>query len=266
MVKLRSLVLGDLRKHGRMCPLLFHSFPDKTVCDHPLPGKCCEAPDQVGPPLSYMKERGIFKPAEFLDNPMGLCQFSNTSPEKSNVLTGLKLADYARKIYRMVEIARSMGYQFTIVIFYGESISPTCLLGQLHSRASVSRMVIHTDREANMGRRNYVYCCPICTYIVKNATALLDHIVVGHYWGSFSCGMCLSFAAKTTEEMKRHVGTCVQSQTGCRRARSARRGKRRGKMSGHKSKKAAKRTNEGVGTATWQKPRDSPTSQEQTKK
>ena len=56
-------------------------------------------------------------------------------------------------------------------------------------------MVIHTDREANMGRHNYVYCCPICTYVVKNAMALLDHIVVGHYWGSFSCGMCLSYAA-----------------------------------------------------------------------
>ena len=127
-------------------------------------------------------------------------------------------------------------------------------------------MVIHTDREANMGRQNYVYCCPICVYVVKNATALLDHIVVGHYWGSFSWGMCLSFAAKTGWEMKMHIGTCVQSQTGHHRAHSMRHSKRRGKMSGHKSKKAVKRTNEGVGAAMQQKPHDSPTSQEQTKK
>ena len=33
---------------------------DKTVCDHPLPGKRCEAPNQVGPPISYMKERWGF--------------------------------------------------------------------------------------------------------------------------------------------------------------------------------------------------------------
>ena len=145
---------------------------------------------------------------------MGLCQFYRMSPKKSNVLTGPKSADCARKICRMVEIARGMGRQFTIVIFDGESVSPTCLLGKLHSRASLSRMAIHTDREANMGRCNYVYCCPICTYVVKNATALLDHIMVGHYWGSFSCGMCLSFAATNAEEMKRHVGTCAQSQTG----------------------------------------------------
>ena len=199
---------------------------------------------------------------------MGLCQFYCTSPEKSNVLTGLKSADCARKIYRMVEIARGMGCQFTIVVFDGESISPTCLLGELHSRTSLSRMAIHTDREANMGRCNYVYCCPICMYIVKNTTALLDHIVVGHYWGSFSCGMCLSFAATNAEEMKRHIGTCVQSQTGHSQGVHApvRHGKHRGKKSGRKSKKAAKRTNEGVGAMAWQKPRDSPTSQEQTKK
>ena len=236
------------------------------VCDHPLPGKRCEAPDQVGPPISYMKECGVFKPVEFINNPMGLCQFYSTSPEKSNVLTGPKSADCARKICRMVDIARGMGCQFTIIIFNGESISPTCLLRKLHSHTSLLQMVIHTEREANMGRRNYVYCCPICEYVVKNAMALLDHIMVGHYWGSFSCGMCLSFAAMNTEEMKRHIGTCAPSQTGHCRARSTRPVKHRGNKSGRKSKKAAKGTKEGVGTTAQQKPRDSPTSQKQTKK
>ena len=111
---------------------------DKTVCDHPLPGKCCEAPDQVGPPISYMKECGVFKPAEFINNPMGLCRFYRMSPKKSNVLTGPKSANCTRKIYRMVEIARGMGRQFTIIVFDGESISPTCLLGELHSHTSLS--------------------------------------------------------------------------------------------------------------------------------
>ena len=61
---------------------------DQTVCDHPLAGKHCEAPDQVGPPLSYMEEHGVFKPAESVNNPMGLCRFYRMSPEKSNVLMG----------------------------------------------------------------------------------------------------------------------------------------------------------------------------------
>ena len=37
---------------------------DSRVCDHPLLGKCCEAPDQVRPPISYMEECGVFKPTE----------------------------------------------------------------------------------------------------------------------------------------------------------------------------------------------------------
>ena len=46
---------------------------DQRVCDHPLAGKCCEAPDQVGPSLSYMEECGVFKPTDSINNPMGLC-------------------------------------------------------------------------------------------------------------------------------------------------------------------------------------------------
>ena len=35
---------------------------DQRVCDHPLAGKRYEAPDQVGPPISYMEERGFLSP------------------------------------------------------------------------------------------------------------------------------------------------------------------------------------------------------------
>ena len=51
---------------------------DQTVCDHPIAGRHCEAPDQIGPPLSYMEEHGVFKPTESINNPMGLCQFYRT--------------------------------------------------------------------------------------------------------------------------------------------------------------------------------------------
>ena len=239
---------------------------DTTVCDHPLAGKRCEAPDQVGPPLSYMEEHLVFKAAESVNNTMGLCQFYRTSPEKLNVLTGPKSADSADKIYRMIDIAKRMGRQLTIIIFDGESVSPMCLLGELHSRVALSRMAIHMAREFKMGIRNHVYCCPICSYIVKNAMAFLDHIMVGHYWGSFSCGRCLSFAAANAEEMTRHIRNCGQSHTDHRKAHSARRKKHRGTKSSHKSKKAQKRTKEGVGAVARQKPHDSPTSKEQAKK
>ena len=71
---------------------------DSRVCDHPQFGKHCEAPNQVRPPFSYMEEHRVFKPTEFINNPMGLCQFYCMSPKKANVLVGPKLAKSAHRI------------------------------------------------------------------------------------------------------------------------------------------------------------------------
>ena len=246
---------------------------DLTVCEHPHAGKHCEAPNQIGPPLSYMEEHGVFKPVKSINNPMEPCQFYRMSPEKSNVLTGLKSAECARRIYGMVEIAKRVGQQHTVIIFNGESVSLVCLLKELHSRVALSWIVIHTPEEAEVGVRNHVYCCPICAYVVKNDIAFLDHIIVGHYWGSFSCGKCLAFVAATTERMRRHIAGCGQSQMEHCKACSACSKAHRGSKSGRKSRKAKKRTKEGVSTVARKKPRSSSTesipmvtSQEQAKK
>ena len=122
---------------------------------------------------------------------MGLCQFYRTSPKKSNVLTGLKSADCACKIQGMVEIAKRVGQLLTVVVFKGESVISMCLLQELLSCLTLSHIVIHTPEEAKVGVKNHVYCCPICAYVVKNDLVFLNHIIVGHYWGSFSCGKCL---------------------------------------------------------------------------
>ena len=149
--------------------------------DHPLFGKRCEAPDHVGPPISYMEERGVFKPAEYVNNLRGLCRFYHTSPGKANVLVGPKSAASARRIHLLIEIAKGLGQQLTVVVFEGESVTPTCLLGELHSRMALSRYALHTPDEAKIGIRNRMYCCPICAYVIQNSTTLLDHIIVGHY-------------------------------------------------------------------------------------
>ena len=107
---------------------------DSRVCNHPQFGKHCEAPDQVGPPISYMEELGVFKPVMSPNNPMGLCQFYRTSPEKANVLVGSKSADCVHRIHRLIELAKRIGWQLMVVIFEGESVSPRCLLGELHPR------------------------------------------------------------------------------------------------------------------------------------
>ena len=78
---------------------------DLTVHDHPIPGKRCEVPDIIGPPVSYMEKVKMFKPAEFVHNPKGLCQFYHTSPGKSNVLVGPRSATSACRLHRLLQIA-----------------------------------------------------------------------------------------------------------------------------------------------------------------
>ena len=105
-----------------------------------------------------------------------------------------------------------------VVVLDGESITPRCLLGELHSRMALARYALHTSGEAKMGIRHCVFFCPICAYVANNPTTFLDHIVVGHYWGSFSCGVCLAFATLTMAEMRVHLLGCGQYGDECSKA------------------------------------------------
>ena len=195
---------------------------DSMVHDHPIPGKRCEVPDVVGPPISYMEKVNMFKPAGLIHNPKGLCRFYHMSPGKSNVLVGPRSAAFARRLHRLLQIAQGLGRQLTVVVLEGESVTPKCLLGKLHSRMALARYALHTSGEAIMGIRHRVFFCPICTYVANNPTTFLDHIVVGHYWGSFSCGVCLAFATLTAAEMKAHLVGCGQYGDERSKARSPR--------------------------------------------
>ena len=159
----------------------------------------------------------------------------------------------------MLKIAKRVGWQLTVVVLDGESVSLMCLLEELHSCVALSWIAIHTPEEAEVGLWNHMYCCPICAYIVKNEITLLDHIIVGHYWGSFSCGRCLAFAVATTAQMRRHIAGCRQSPMEHHKVHSACRKAHWGSKSGCKSRKAKKRTKEGVSAAAWKKPCSSPT-------
>ena len=127
---------------------------DSMVHDHPIPGKRCEVPDVIGPPISYMEKVKVFKPAEFAHNPKGLCRFYHTSPGKSNVLVGPMSAVSARRLHRLLQKAQGLGRQLTVVVLEGESITPWCLLGELHSCMALARFALHTSGEAKMGIRH----------------------------------------------------------------------------------------------------------------
>ena len=148
---------------------------DLLVHDHPLFGKRCEAPDYVGPPICYMEERGVFKPAESINNLRGLCRFYHMSPGKANVLVGPKSAASAHRIHLLIEIAKGLGRQLTVVVFEGESVTPTCLLGELHSHLALSRYTLHTPDEAKIGIRNRA-CIAVLFARISYRTAPLSSI------------------------------------------------------------------------------------------
>ena len=236
---------------------------DKRVCDHTDIGKHCKAPDEIGPPLTYMEEHGVFKPAEAINNPMGLCRFYRTSSKKSNVLTGPSSADCTRNIQGMVELAKGVRQPLTVIVFEGESVTPLCLLQELHLRLTLSHIEISTPDEVKVGQKNCVSCCPICAYMAQNDNLFLNHIIVGHYWSSSSCGKCLKFVAATGQQMKRHILGCGKPQKEHMRRHSSNNQvpeARSSLRSGHESKKAKNKSDkEGIGAAGWKKPPGTPT-------
>ena len=217
---------------------------DSTVHDHPIPGKHCEVPDMVGPPISYMEKVKMFKPAKFVHNPKGLCRFYHTSPGKSNELVGPRSAASAHRLHCLLQIVQGLGWQLTVVVLDGESVTPWCLLGELHSCMALTWYMLHTSGKAKMGIRHRMFFCPICMYVANNPTTFLDHIVVGHYWGSFSCGVCLAFTTLTAAEMKAHLIGCGQYGNERSKAQSPHK-KAQGSKSGCKSK--GKKSKEGDG-------------------
>ena len=96
--------------------------------------------------------------------------------------------------------------------------------------------MLHTSGEAKMGIRHRVFFCPICKYVANNPTTFLDHIVVGHYWGSFSCSVGLAFTTLTAVGMKAHLIGCGQYGMERSKAQSLCEKAPQGSKSGRKSK------------------------------
>ena len=85
---------------------------------------------------------------------MGLCRFYQTSPK--NVLTGPKSADCTCTIQGIVELAKGVGQLLTVMVFEGESVTPMCLLQDLHLCLTLSHIAIHTPTEVKAGLMNHV--------------------------------------------------------------------------------------------------------------
>ena len=215
---------------------------DKQVHDYVDTGRTSKAPDKIGPLFTYMEECGVFKPLDTIVNPLGLCRFYWTDLKKSNDIMGLKSMASARKIHCLLVLAKELKQLLTIVVFEGGTVTPLGLLQELHSRLALSCIAISTPDEVKVGPKNRMSCCPICAYAVKNGYSFLNHIIIGHYWSSFSCGKCLEFAASSGQQVKKHFPDCKdpteEPKKKCSKCKASK--VQSGDKSDHKSKRSKK--------------------------
>ena len=92
------------------------AWHDKQVNDYADSGRPSKAPDKIGPQISYIEEHGEFKPLDTIANPLGLCRFYWTNPQKSNIITVPKSAASACRIKHLLELSKELGWQLTIMV------------------------------------------------------------------------------------------------------------------------------------------------------
>ena len=165
-------------------------------------------PNFFGPPVSYMEERGVFKPLPSTTNPLGLCHFYPVDPTIVPTLTAPKPPAKVDHIKSLLILAKTQPRPYIIVVFTGGAITALGLLQELHTRSALARIPIYRPDETKDGHRPRISCCPFCAYTVQNDPAYLNHIVGTHYNANFACGTCLSAVTSSCQQMKRHINEC----------------------------------------------------------
>ena len=165
-------------------------------------------PDFLGPPVSYMEERGVFKPLPSTTNPLGLCHFYPTDPTIVPMLPAPKPPAKVDHIRSLLILTKTQPRPYIIIVFTGGAITALGLLQELHSRSALARIPIYWPDETKDGHRPRISCCPFCAYTVQNDPAYLNHIVGMHYNVNFTCGTCLGAVTSSCQQMKRHLNQC----------------------------------------------------------
>ena len=170
---------------------------DKKVHVYADPGKNKpKNPDTIGPPISYMKEHGVFQPLPSMTNPLGLCHFYPTDPSSLSTLMPPKSPTTVDHLNNLRVLTKSRCRPYIIVVFEGGPIMPLGLLQELYSCYALVCIPIFLPKETKDGHKPWVLCYPFCTYTIQNDPAFLNHIINAHYHVKFTCGRCL--AAMTT--------------------------------------------------------------------
>ena len=209
------------------------------------------------PPISYMKERGVFQPLPSMMNPLGLCRFYRADPANASMLSPLKPPATANMSRVSCSLQKMQQRLYIIVVFQGGPITPLGLLQELHTWSTLARIPIYRSDETKDGHKPCMSCCPFCAYTIQNDLAYLNHIVGAHYNANFTCGACLSAITSSGQQMKRHINECsrlaplpMTSQESVRSERSPKKSASGSKHAGSKKKGRHSEKSQPAGSAS----------------
>ena len=180
---------------------------DQTINYYTDGKKRPKNPDPLGPPVSYMEDRGVFEPLTSLTNTFGLCRFYRVDPN-APLPSGPVLPATAEHVKRLVFLASTTPRRYVLLVFPGGTVTALGLLQELHTRKALVRIPIYQSGDAKDGHGARVSCCLFCTYAIQNDPVYLNHIVCAHYDASFGCGSCLSAVTPSVQKMKDHIKEC----------------------------------------------------------
>ena len=187
---------------------------DRAVQDYADPGKRRpKNPDTIGPPISYMKDHGVFQPLPSMMNPLGLCCFYPVDPSSLSTLTPPKPPTTVDHLHNLLVLTKSQGWLYIIVVFQGGPVTPLGLLQELHSWHALAHIPIFLPDETKDGHRLQVWFCPFCAYTIQNDLAYLNHIISTNYHVNFACETCLGTVTTLGQQMKRHISKCPRLAT-----------------------------------------------------
>ena len=146
---------------------------DTMTCDHRDPCKELKYPDPAGPPLDYMKHRGVFKAKK-----------TNEFPSAHKPATHKMLKDFLLK-------AGALGHPNLVVAFAWDSATAGCLLQELHSKDSLKHLPMEPTMDAGRKAKKKLSFCLLCMYSSSNNMSYTNHIVCRHYNANNGCGQCL---------------------------------------------------------------------------
>ena len=157
--------------------------------------------DPFVPPVSYMEDRGVFKPLASTTNPLGLWCFYPTDTMITSTLTPLKPPAKTDHVKSLLLLAKTQPRPYITVVFQGGAITALGLLQELHTQSALARIPIYQPKETKDGHRPHISCCPFCIpsrMIPHNWTTL--SVALQHEFCMWDLSQCCNSILSANEE------------------------------------------------------------------